>query len=163
MIGLALAAMLFAALGLWAWQQRSEAVRNARQALNGFAAYLAEKALGSLATDPELGVLLALEAGRATASQGEPVVPAADQALRRALTESGGVLLTVPEGQYIRSLDERHGSPVVLSPDQRWLAATGEFSSSPSDRSYGVRLSRLNAPALESEVLANAEPPWSSR
>ena len=134
--------------------QRGIAVSSAKEGRSRLGALLAEHSRSSIASDPELGLLLALEAGHATTREGEPVVPAADQALRRALAESGGVLLRAPEGEYIRSL--RGESPVAISPDQRWVAASVEFSADPS---RGVRLSRRKSEILDSEVLKGAEAP----
>jgi WD40 repeat protein len=136
-------------------EQRAVALARAAEGRARLGALLAERSQGSIESSPELALLLALEAGNATTRSGEPLVPAASQALRRALTETGGAILTVPDGQYIRRWEEDE-SPVVISPDQRWLAAMGEYG---ADRSTGVRLSRLKSQVLVSEVLEDARAP----
>lgn len=212
-IGLGLAMLLFAALGLWAWQQKSQAVSQqkraegaesdakektklaqnaeadakdkatladvergraveaqrravslagealarAREGRARLGALLGESSRISLAPDPQLALLLALEAGYATTREGEPQVSAADRALRRALAESGGLLLKVPDG-YIGTLNFDAESGMTFSPDQLSIVVVSRFTEGNFWKA-NLRLFRLKARGLESEVLKGAQEP----
>lgn len=136
-------------------QQRAAALASAAEGRARLGVLLGERSQGSIESNPELALLLALEAGHATTRAGEPLVPAAGQALRRALTETGGMLLTVPTGQYIRAEDDNE-RPVMVSPDQRWMAALGRYD---AEGNTGIRLSRLSGQLLASEILKDARAP----
>jgi WD40 repeat protein len=93
---------------------RDEAVRAENQARISSAHELAAASVANLDVDPERSVLLALAAVDATWKADRPVVPAAEEALHRALQESR-VVLTVPQGRGI-----------AVSADGKRFATTGE-------------------------------------
>lgn len=89
---LAVAALVAGTLTAIATDQRSRAEREARIAT---AQRLAAEAVASLETDPELAILLALEAVETMRDPGVPVVPEAEEALHRAV-QTSRVVLSVP-------------------------------------------------------------------
>jgi WD40 repeat protein len=100
------------------WQYRrgvqAEIARRGRvEIAHQLAAYSQEQAN----TDPDLALILATEAARATLRAGEPVVPAAEQALRDRLLATGGIGLGGLNGRC---------HEVEFSPDGQTLAAGGD-------------------------------------
>jgi WD40 repeat protein len=93
---------------------REEAVRAENQARIASARELAAAAIANLDVDPERSILLALAAVDATWRADRTVVPAAEEALHRALQESR-VVRTVPQG-----------GEIAISADGTRFATTGE-------------------------------------
>jgi len=117
-VALALAAIV-AAIGAGigfrqAIAERNRAEQHARLARSG---QLAAQAQGVLKVYPQYSLLLAVEALRITSEAEEPHVPAAEDALRQALANSGGRGLSGHEGWI---------NAVAISPDGRWLV-TGSW------------------------------------
>ncbi len=110
MLTAGLAVILLVALGaaLFAWTESRRASAQARVAS---ARELAARAVGSLDGDPDLSLLLALEAVESTYRPDGLVLPAAEEALHQAIQESR-VLLQLP----------RSGG-VAFSPDGAYLIA----------------------------------------
>ncbi|MFM8709218.1 MAG: protein kinase domain-containing protein [Planctomycetia bacterium] len=93
-------------------KERELAITGIRRARAGA---LAANSRALKRTRPELGVLLAIEAVRTTTRHGLPIMPAAEESLREALMEIGGVPFHPPE-------------PVLaLSAAGRWLVCTTQF------------------------------------
>lgn len=104
----ALSVILMSAIGaaLVAW---AESGRAAEQARIAFARELASEAVGTLEADPELSIHLALQAVQSTYQRGGTVLPAAEEALHRAIQasrivstfpQSGGVAFS-PDGVHL--------------------------------------------------------------
>ena len=106
--------------------QRNRAEETARAAT---ARRLASESSLALEQDPELGILLALEAVEATRSAGEPALPEALSALQQA-TQASRVELHSDEGAFWVDADAGGTRAVSSSPDELaaivWDAATGE-------------------------------------
>jgi WD40 repeat protein/serine/threonine protein kinase len=111
----AAAALIAASLTAVAMDQRREAERGARMAT---ARELAAASVANLEVDPELSVLLAIEAVQTTRSTGEPVLREAEDALHRAVTASrlelevpglGGLLAWSPRGVFVTEGPEGSG------------------------------------------------------
>ena len=105
------AAVLFLVLAIVAFWQAVIATRNARESK---ARELAAYASQSLTHDPELSILLGMHAVNATIRFGQPVVPAAEDALHQAILTSH-LRLTVRAGEDFVNC-------VAFSPDGRQLA-----------------------------------------
>jgi WD40 repeat protein len=133
-----------------------EALARAREGRVRLAALLGENSRAALESDPGLALLLALEAGYVTAREGEPRVPEAESALRRALSEGGGQFLSLSHG--VGPIGDESGRGVAVSPDRRWLAVVGTLSTD-GGWSSEVRLARLDLPLLDGEVLPGAREP----
>src|SRR5262249_48897094 len=97
-------------------RQEAKADREVAAALRRRAAavVLAAEAEAALPEHRQLSVLLAVEAVLATRRDGEPIVPAAQQALRLALGDSAGRPL------------EKAPATTSITPDRRWLVAGGK-------------------------------------
>lgn len=78
---------------------------------------LAERSQTLLSQHPQQSLLLAIEAVKTTLQAGEPGVPMAEQALRDALANTGGLALARHQGSV---------STLGISLDNHWLAAGGE-------------------------------------
>ena len=94
--------------------ERGRAEQQARIALSR---QLAAQAQVALEEYSQRSLLLAVEALSVTLRAGEPPVPAAENALRQALSSVGGIPLTGHEDNV---------GDVAFSPDGRWLA-TGSW------------------------------------
>lgn len=140
--GFAAAAVVALVLAVAAFIQRGEAERNAALAEAGQISLYADRAI---ATDPELGILLALEAIEAFRAAGQEPSPLAIGALRQAVDDSlvaqrfpGGRFVAVsPDGAYLATLGE--GESVAV-----WEMATGRIveeltrpEASPVDAYFG--------------------------
>jgi WD40 repeat protein len=134
-----------------------EAQARAKEGRARLGALLATHARQALTADPELAVLLALEAGSATTRYGEPRVPASERALREALAEVGGRILRFPE-MHVGVIGDDTTEGMVVSADQRWLAVIVQFKEGDGWKT-NVRLSRLNSRRLQSTVLRGARHP----
>ena len=116
------AAAVFLILALLAWGQRNvareaQATAEAEAHVSRVRA-LAAQAQSVLERHPQRSLLLATEAFSATLHEGSPYVPAAEQALREALANTGGHPLSGHKGE-VRTL--------AISPDSHWLA-TGSLA-----------------------------------
>ena len=111
-IGATITALVIAiGLAAYAFVQKNKAVRNAHEAE---ARALAALSATNLTPNPELGILLAMQAVGATTRFGEPSLPAAEQALHDALFTS-----------QLRRIYPGPGAPVQcarFSPDGRLIA-----------------------------------------
>jgi hypothetical protein len=87
------------------------------QARVATARQLAAESQAALENYPQRSLLLAAEAVATNTREGEPRVPAAENALRQALSATGGWGLSGHEGGI---------AAVALSPDSRWLATGSE-------------------------------------
>ena len=123
-------------LALAALYQRDIAIRNERIAT---AQALAAQSNEIRAKAPQPGLLLASEAVKTTVSLREPVVPAAEQALRDSLAALGGLVLRGHTGPVTR---------VATSPDSRWAVTASE------DTTARVWDLQARDPAATSGVLA---------
>ena len=93
-------------------KEREAAIAGVRRARAG---ELAANSRALKRTRPEQSVLLAIEAIQMTSRRGLPIVPAAEESLREALMEIGGLPFHPPE-------------PVLaLSPAGRWLICRSQF------------------------------------
>ena len=108
--------VVFAGLAIWALGQRSEAQKQAEVARSQA---LAASAVSQLDADPELGLLLAVEA-----AEGKPTREAED-ALRRALTSSR-LRAVVPTRGPVRSVAISPDDSRVLTVDGRGDCARAE-------------------------------------
>jgi len=109
--------VVMAGLTYYAIVQKQAAEHEAQAGRASMSGQVATHAQSSLETFPRRSLLLAAQALRITEDRHEPTVPAAKEALYRALTGTGGAVF----GSY--------NSPVVaadLSPDNRWLVAVPE-------------------------------------
>jgi len=111
----AAAALIAASLTAVAMDQRREAERGATMAT---ARELAAASVANLEVDPELSVLLAIEAVQTTRSADGTVLPEAEEALHRAVTASrlelevrgqGGLLAWSPRGVFVTEGPEDSG------------------------------------------------------
>ncbi len=112
---LGVAALIAGSLTVVANDQKARASREARIAQ---ARELAAASVANLDVDPELSVLLAVEAVQTTRSTGGPVLPEAEDALHRAVTASrlelevpglGGLLAWSPRGVFVTEGPEDSG------------------------------------------------------
>ena len=112
---LAAAALIAGALTVVATDQRARAQREATIAS---ARELAAASVANLDDDPELGILLAIEAVRTTRSVDGTVLPEAEEALHRAVVASrldlevpglGGMLAWSPRGVFVTEGPENSG------------------------------------------------------
>lgn len=148
----AIAALIIAALGIGLWstrqvaRQQREAAATAQallakaeeQARIATSRQLAVQSQSVLEEHPQRSLLLAVEALTTTLQAGEPRVPAAEQALRQALANTGGRPLHGHKGD-IRA--------VAISPDGHWLATGSGATVSHGTAWHGtVRLWDLTAP-----------------
>ena len=111
----AVAALIAATLTIVATDQRGRAQREARIAT---ARELAAASVANLDVDPELGILLAIEAVRTTRSLDGTVIPEAEEALHRAVVASrldlevpglGGLLAWSPRGVFVTEGPQNSG------------------------------------------------------
>jgi WD40 repeat protein/DNA-binding SARP family transcriptional activator len=111
----AAAALIAASLTVVATNQRREAEREARDAT---ARELAAASVANLEVDPELSILLAIEAVETTRSADGSVLPEPEEALHRAVTTSrldlevqglGGLLAWSPRGVFVTEGPEGSG------------------------------------------------------
>jgi len=111
----AAAALIAASLTVVATNQRRRAERGARVAT---ARELAAAAVANLEVDPELSILLAIEAVQTTRSADGSPLPEAEEALHRAVTASrlelgvpglGGLLVWSPRGAFVTEGPEDSG------------------------------------------------------
>ena len=107
-----MASLAVAAVFSWVQMRRAEEQRDV--AVRGFARYLAMKSEEMRSTTPETALLLAVEAARTTRDLDDTLTGEAELALRRALSEAGGMYLGV--GTRLLS----------FSPDGHWLARAEE-------------------------------------
>ena len=115
-LALGLAVLLVAAIGT-AFFARAESNRAEAQARLAFARELAAEAVGNLAADPELSIHLALQAVRITHERDGFVLPAAEEALHRAI-QTSRIHLTLPQS-----------GGVAFSPDGSFLVAGSDDGS----------------------------------
>ena len=107
------AVVVLSGLSYYAFQQRNAARREARAARAALSAQIATHSQLSRQAFPQKSMLLAVEALNITDRFTEPPVAAAEEALRQALSEAGGLVFGAP-GKPLESVE--------LSPDGRWLA-----------------------------------------
>ncbi|HJS26845.1 MAG TPA: WD40 repeat domain-containing protein [Actinomycetota bacterium] len=112
---LGVAALIAASLTVVARDQSARASHEARLAQ---VRELAAASVANLEVDPELSILLAVEAVQTTRSMGEPSLPEAEDALHRAVTASrlefevpgiGGLLAWSPNGVFVTEGPEDSG------------------------------------------------------
>ena len=108
---------MLSGLSYYAFQQRNAAQREARAARAALSAQIATHSQLSRQAFPQKSMLLAVEALNITDRFREPPVAAAEEALRQALSEAGGLVFGAP-GKPLESVE--------LSPDGRWLATAAE-------------------------------------
>lgn len=135
----AVVSVLVAATGLALWQyqraqlNRIEAERAGRLAeaseRTALARYLADQARRNADTDPERGLLLAVESLQATRAAREPAVPAAEQVLRDLLATVGGTPVPALAGRQWQAFGPRQGEVLTLNRDA--LLERVDLSSSP--------------------------------
>lgn len=124
---------------------QAEAERQARAARLAFSGQLAEKAQVAIDAFPQRALLLAVEALNMTLQTRDPRLPVVEQALRQALSSTGG-----------RGLGGRDtsgyglSSSVKISPDGHWLATAHGASERPMP---SVRLWDLTAPDPSAEPI----------
>ncbi|MFM7168233.1 MAG: TIR domain-containing protein [Planctomycetaceae bacterium] len=128
-IGLASALVLSVGLSWWAVTQKTIANKatvtaeaatktakdEGQRARRSLAFQLAKEAMRQLDKSATKSLLLAVEAANATRNFQEPIVPAAEQALRDSLARIGGVPLHGPQSPVIEA---------TFSSDGSWLAAS---------------------------------------
>src|SRR5262249_13176113 len=93
-----------------------ERVEAHRQSHRAAANRLAIQSNAVLESQPQLAILLAVEAIRATTGRGEPRTPGAEHALRGALARVGGRRLFAPDGIGPRPFAPDH--PCTATPDR---------------------------------------------
>jgi len=118
MAGITIALVISVALGVVAYFQRQAAVLNSKIS---FARELTAASQNSLTADPELSILLALQATQILSDAGQDILPSTENALRDALQTSRVRNTVKLDGDSVLS--------IAFSPDGRFVAAGTENGS----------------------------------
>lgn len=132
-VGLTMILTVVTILALLFWSQRNLAREEAQNTRFQFSNLLATQARSLMATQPRLGLLLAIEAVRLPLEAGDPRPPLAEEQLRQGLAQTSGFGLAGHEAGL---------TAVAIDPYSRWLATTGWDGQ--------IRLWSLTDPAFES-------------